>query len=145
MVIGILQFELLIRGAGSIKDKRRVVSSLKDKLHREHQVSIAEVALQDKMSAARLGLAMVGTDGKYVGQTFDRITAKLRALHDAELGSISREILQDPSGEPLEEVVDAREELEHDAGLAEEMRRQAAGLLGGDSREQDQSRPGDPR
>jgi uncharacterized protein YlxP (DUF503 family) len=129
MVIGILQFELLIRGAESIKDKRRVVSSVKDRLHREHQCSVAEVGLQDKMSVARLGLAMVGTDGKYVGQTFDRITAKLQALHDAELSSITREVLHDPQGEPLE-AVDPQEALQNDLELAEEMRRQAATMFG---------------
>jgi uncharacterized protein len=97
MVLGILQFELLIHGAESIKDKRRVVSSLKDRLHREHQVSVAEVGLLNNMSAARMALALVGSDGKHVGQTLDRITTKLRGLHDAELGEISREVLHDPS------------------------------------------------
>jgi uncharacterized protein YlxP (DUF503 family) len=93
MVIGILQFELFIHGAESIKDKRRVVSSLKDRLHREHQVSVAEVGLLDSRSVARLGLAMVGTDGRYVGQALDRITARLRALVDAELGDCVREVI----------------------------------------------------
>src|SRR5262245_30007815 len=98
MVIGILQFELLIHGAESIKDKRRVVSSLKDRLHREHMVSIAEVGLQDNTHAARLALALVGTDGRFVGQSLDRVTARLRALPDAELGDCSREVLHDPRG-----------------------------------------------
>lgn len=98
MIIGILQFELLIRGALSLKDKRSVVSSLKDRLHREHQVSVAEVGLQDRMTVARLGLAVVGSDGKHIGQTLDRITLKLRALHDAQLGDTRREILHDPQG-----------------------------------------------
>lgn len=107
MVVGILQFELLIRGAESIKDKRRVVVSVKDRLHREHQVSVAEVGLQDKMSAARLGLAVVGSDGRYVGQVLDRITLKLRSLTDAELGDVFREVLHDPRGD---EVADASED-----------------------------------
>lgn len=100
MVIGILQFELLVHGAESLKDKRRVVSSVKDRLRREHLVSVAEVALQDKMNMARMGLALVGTDGKYVGQTLDRITSWLRGLTDCELGDVSREILHDPQGDP---------------------------------------------
>ncbi len=96
MIIGILQFELLLRGATSLKDKRSVVSSLKDRLHREHQASVAEVALQDRIGVARLGLAVVGSDGKHIGQTLDRITLKLRALHDAQLGDTRREVLHDP-------------------------------------------------
>ncbi|HYE62186.1 MAG TPA: DUF503 domain-containing protein [Phycisphaerales bacterium] len=134
MVIGILQFELLIRGAESIKDKRRVVSSLKDKLHREHMVSVAEVALQDKMSVARMALAVVGNDGKHIGQTLDRIMAKLRALHDAELSGFSREVLHDPRGEPLPEGVDPLAALEHDEELAAEMLRLGENAIAGDGK-----------
>ncbi|MBX3383779.1 MAG: DUF503 domain-containing protein [Phycisphaeraceae bacterium] len=93
MVIGILQFELFIHDAESLKDKRRVVSSLKDRLHREHQVSVAEVGLQESHSVARLGLALVGSDGRHVGQTLDRITSRLRGLTDAELGDCVREVI----------------------------------------------------
>jgi hypothetical protein len=127
MVVGILQFELLIRGAASLKDKRRVVSSVKDKLHREHQVSVAEVALQDNMAVARLALALVGTDGKYVGQTLDRITAKLRALGEAELGEVSREVLHDPQGNAEPETYDPQADVEGTISLAEELRRHIEG------------------
>jgi uncharacterized protein len=80
MVVGILQFELIVRGAESLKDKRRVVRSVKDRLHREHQVSVAEVASQDTLTLAVIGLAAVGTDGKRIADVLDRITAKLRSL-----------------------------------------------------------------
>jgi uncharacterized protein len=93
MVIGILQFELLIPASQSLKDKRSVVRSVKDKLHREHQVSVAEVAAQEKLNAAVMALAAVGTDGAYIGELLDRISDKLRALPDAELGATSRSIL----------------------------------------------------
>lgn len=104
MVLGILQFELLIHDAESLKDKRRVISSVKDRLHREHQVSVAEVAAQDNMSVAIMGLACVGTDGARVGQVLDHITEKLRQVHDAELGDISRQILH---GSELQAAADA--------------------------------------
>ena len=93
MVIGILQFELLIHDPESLKDKRRVVRSVKDRLHREHMVSVAEVAAQDSLNVAVLGLALVGSDGVYVGQVLDQITAKLRATPDAELGEMTRELI----------------------------------------------------
>ncbi len=93
MVIGILQFELLIHGAESLKDKRRVLQGVKDRLHREHLVSVAEVALQDSFRAGVMGLALVGSDGRHVGTVLDQILAKLRGLHDAELGEVSRQIL----------------------------------------------------
>lgn len=99
MIIGILQFELLIHGSESLKDKRRVVRSVKDRLHREHQVSVAEIATQDSLNVATLGLAFVGSDGRHVGEVLDQITAKLRAVPDAELGDVSRELLRGRAGE----------------------------------------------
>ncbi|HRJ49314.1 MAG: DUF503 domain-containing protein [Phycisphaeraceae bacterium] len=93
MVIGILQFELLIHGAESLKDKRRVVNSVKDRFHREHLVSIAEVDGLDNPSIAVMGMAIVGREGRHIGETLDRITAKLRQLGGAELGDTSRQIL----------------------------------------------------
>jgi len=99
MFIGVLQFELFIHGASSIKDKRSVVASLKARLHREHLVSIAEVGMLDSMHVARLAVALVGADGRHIGQTLDRITAKIRALGgEAELGEVHREIISPGNG-----------------------------------------------
>jgi len=94
MVLGLLKFELHIRGSESLKDKRRVVNSVKDRLHREHQVSVAEVARQDNLSIASMGLACIAGDGKRAGEVLDHITEKLRALLDAELGVCARKIIQ---------------------------------------------------
>lgn len=93
MVVGVLQFELMIHDAESLKDKRRVVRSVKDRLHREHQVSVAEVGALDLLDVAMMGLSLVGTDGRHVGQVLDRIVEKLRGLHDAELGEVRREVM----------------------------------------------------
>lgn len=100
MVIGVLQFELLIPWAGSLKDKRRVVSSVKDRLHRQHLVSIAEVAGHDVLNVAVMGLAVVARDGRRAADVLDRIEAKLRgSMTDAELGETQREILSGRSGQ----------------------------------------------
>lgn len=114
MVIGILQFELLIHDAQSLKDKRRVVSSVKDRLHREHQVSVAEVGAQENPGLARMALALVTGDGKRAAAVLDQITTKLRALRDAELGDVSREVLHEADAarrETLDEPPDVAEEL----------------------------------
>ena len=94
MIIGVLQVELDIPGAESLKDKRRVVKSVKDKLHREHLVSVAEVAQQDNITTAILGFALVGSDGRKIGKTLDQISEKLRSLHDAEVAATKRHIIR---------------------------------------------------
>lgn len=93
MHVGILQFELIVPGSASLKDKRRVVKSLKDRLHRAHLVSVAEVGALDHHRIALMGLAMVSNSVPHIESTFDRILAKVRALGDARLGEVSREIL----------------------------------------------------
>lgn len=99
MIIGTLQFELFIRDAASIKDKRRVVKSLKDRLHREHLASVAEIAAHDSMSVAVLGVAVVGHEGKRVAQVLDAIQSKVESLTEAEVGGIRRELIHgDPDG-----------------------------------------------
>ena len=107
MIIGVLQFELLIHGSESLKDKRSVVKSVKDRLHREHMVAVAEVASHEILNQAILGLAVVGNDGAVIGSTLDRITEKMRSLRDAELGFTRRELLRPAwDGTPETEAID---------------------------------------
>ncbi len=93
MVIGVLQFELLVPGSHSLKDKRRVVKSLKDRLHREHLISIAEVEALDHHRLAVMGLSVVSNSAAYAGGVLDRVVEKLKAVRDARLGEVRREIL----------------------------------------------------
>ncbi|MEZ6243685.1 MAG: DUF503 family protein [Phycisphaerales bacterium] len=106
MVVGVLQFELHVQGAESLKDKRRVVRSVRDRLHREHMVSVAEVGALDTLNLAVMGLAVVGNDGKRVADVLDKVSAKLRSLHDAELGATSRQIIvgEDSPGAIVDEM-----------------------------------------
>ena len=62
MIVGTLQVRLLLRQARTLKDKRQVVRSIKDRLHNEFNVSVAEIESQDNRQLAVLGLAMVGTE-----------------------------------------------------------------------------------
>lgn len=93
MFIGILQFELLVRASTSLKDKRRVVRSVKDRLHRQHLVSVAEIAALDHPRLAVMALTLVSNSRANVEAVLDRVVRKLQALTTAELGAVSREIL----------------------------------------------------
>lgn len=93
MHVGILQFELLIHDSCSLKDKRRVVKSVKDRLHREHMVSVAEVAALDDLTLAVLGLSVVSNSPSHIRTVFDSIISKLRSRTDSELGDFTRDIL----------------------------------------------------
>lgn len=66
MVIGVIGWELEVFGCQSLKDKRRVVKSLKDRLRTRHNVSVAETRYQDLWQRAEITACAVGTDRKYV-------------------------------------------------------------------------------
>ncbi|WP_432800370.1 DUF503 domain-containing protein [Poriferisphaera sp. WC338] len=94
MVIGILQVELIVDGSESLKDKRRVVRSMKDRLHREHQVSVAEVDKQESLTHAVLGIVMASSDVKYTQSVLDKLVDKIQKgrgyyLHDYEIEILS--------------------------------------------------------
>lgn len=93
MLLALLQFELLIRGSECLKDKRRVVRSLKDRLHHEHQVSVAEVGAQNEIRRAELAVCLVSSDVAYASGVLDRIVEKLKSLRDAELGRCERRMI----------------------------------------------------
>lgn len=120
MVVGILQLELLVHGAESLKDKRRVVLSIKDRLSREHRVSVSEVGAQEMLNLAVLGVAMAGTEGRVVGQALDRIVAEVRAMGLAELGMTTRRVIHGEMWEMPEAPGSSEAEMS-EAELAAEM------------------------
>ena len=65
MVVSLLQFRLDLEGIESIKDKRRIVSSLKERMQRKFHMSVAEVDLQDSLSRAEIGAAIVSNSRQF--------------------------------------------------------------------------------
>jgi uncharacterized protein YlxP (DUF503 family) len=63
-----IQIIFEIPDADTIKEKRRVVRSIKDKLQRRFHLSAAEVDLQDSLAFAQIGGALV-SNSKTFGET----------------------------------------------------------------------------
>jgi uncharacterized protein len=80
MTIGVLQLELFVPDAMSLKDKRRVVKSIKDRIAHRHNVSIAEVAALDEHRRAILGVAMVANDSRYVEGALSKLVDFVRKV-----------------------------------------------------------------
>jgi hypothetical protein len=71
--IGLLHLELHVTQATSLKDKRRIVKSFKDRVRARYNVSAAEVASQDLLRRASLAVAMVGNDRRYIEGALQKI------------------------------------------------------------------------
>ena len=73
MVVGVIVWELHIDGCSSLKQKRAVLRSLKDRLRGRHNVSIAETDHQDVWQRAELSAAVVSYDRRRAQEMLSRI------------------------------------------------------------------------
>jgi hypothetical protein len=85
MIVGSLRVRLLLRQSRSLKDKRQVVRSIKERLRKAFNVSVAEVEAQDHRQLAVLGFAMVSTETQHLRSTFGQVVEALRSHPVAEL------------------------------------------------------------
>jgi len=85
LVVGVLQVELIVHDAMTLKDKRRVVKSIKDRIAHDFNVSIAEIDALDRHRKAVLGVSLVGNDGEFVRSSLDRVVERLRGFRGASL------------------------------------------------------------
>ncbi len=93
MVVGVLRFRLGVFESRSLKDKRRVTKSLKDRIGARHNVSIAEVDDLDHHQAATFGLAMVANEARFVESALSKIVDEVRAYPHASLLDYDIELL----------------------------------------------------
>jgi uncharacterized protein len=73
MVIGSLTLQLYIPASHSLKEKRSVVKSVVSRLRNEFNVSVAEIAEQDRWQTAIIGVACVSGDGNHVRQQLQAV------------------------------------------------------------------------
>ena len=83
MPIARLTLELEIPHAQSIKDRRQVVRSLKDRLRRHYNCSVAELDDANLWNRATLGIASISGSGSYLQA---QIVAIDRACHRLSTG-----------------------------------------------------------
>ena len=71
MHIGLLQIELFLPGNQSLKGKRQILRSIKDRIRNQVNVSISEVDNHDAWQSARLAIVTVGTNHERVSQVLE--------------------------------------------------------------------------
>lgn len=85
MIVGLCTVELYMPDADSLKAKRQILLSLKDRLRDKFNVSVAEVADQDLWQKAVLGIACVANEGAHVNQVLDQAINLIRSTRTLEL------------------------------------------------------------
>ena len=93
MMVGVLTVDLAILEAQSLKDKRRVIHGLKQKLRNRFNVSVAEVAYADAAKRCRLGIVMVTGQSRPLHSQLDKIVEMVRRTNGLTLVNYERECL----------------------------------------------------
>jgi len=93
MVVGVCTVELLIHESQSLKEKRQVLHSLKDRLRGKFNISLAEVDGHDLWQKAVLGMACVANDGTHVEQVLEQVLNVMKSMPAIEVVRVHRELL----------------------------------------------------
>jgi uncharacterized protein YlxP (DUF503 family) len=88
VVVGVVTWDLHLDGCASLKDKRRIVKSLKDRLRQRFNVSVAETDSHELWQRAELSCCVVATD---------------RQRAQEVLGAVDRFV----AGDPLARIIDS--------------------------------------
>jgi uncharacterized protein len=90
MQIGLLTLEIHISEAQSLKDKRQVLRSLKDRLRAHFNVAVAELEHQELWQRSKVGVVSISSDSKHLEESFVAIAAESERLLGRDL--VSQEI-----------------------------------------------------
>ena len=92
MHVGVVTMELAIYESTSLKDKRRVLKSLKDRVRETFNAAIAEVDHQDARQRATLAVAMVSSDSRHLHSGLDQVVDFVRRGGGSSLLTFEKEV-----------------------------------------------------
>jgi uncharacterized protein YlxP (DUF503 family) len=92
--VAVALFELHIEYAQSLKEKRMVVKSLRDKLRHRFEISAAEVGLQDVHQRAQIGLSFVTGSRQMAQSLMEKIEVFVDDNTDAVVRDWTSELLE---------------------------------------------------
>ncbi len=101
MVVGVCRLTLMAPESHSLKEKRMVVRSIKDRTRLKFNVAIAEVSAQDDWQEVVLGFAVVANDKPFVQGMVEKIVSFIDGLALAKMVDDEKDFIQYGEGEAL--------------------------------------------
>jgi len=95
MPIGLLTLEIHISDAQSLKDKRQVLRSLKDRLRAHYNVAVAELDHQETWQRSRVGVVGISSDGKHLEESLQAVAEESARMLGRDLVSSEIEYFED--------------------------------------------------
>ncbi|MED5564503.1 MAG: DUF503 domain-containing protein [Gemmatimonadota bacterium] len=90
MLVSGCSWDLSLPECRSLKDKRRVVKSLKDRIRGRFNVSVAETAHQDVWTRAQLSVALVTRDGASPDSVISKLDRFIEGEHRVVILSVDK-------------------------------------------------------
>lgn len=83
-------WKLHLPGCGSLKEKRSVLKSLKDRLHRQYNVSVAETAHQDLPDRAEIAACVVSNERRHAESVLTSVDRMVEGNAEARIIDTSK-------------------------------------------------------
>ena len=93
MVVGVCQLDLFIAENNSLKEKRRILKRIIERVKNKFNVSIAEVGHNDVWQSAQIGLCIVGNDRRFINSSLDKAVSFIEQLGSTEIIKSEIELL----------------------------------------------------
>ena len=93
MPVGLLTLEIHLPDARSLKDKRQVLRSLKDRLRGQFNVAVAELDHQDLWQRALVGVVTLSNDPRHLEESMRSVLAESERVLGRDLVSHELEVL----------------------------------------------------
>lgn len=92
MIIKTLELCIYIEHSNSLKDKRRVLKSMTQRLRQKFNISVAELDYLDSYREALIGIVIVSNDQSYSDKVLDQCLNLIETEYDLEVVEITKEI-----------------------------------------------------
>jgi uncharacterized protein YlxP (DUF503 family) len=101
MTVGYCVIKLALFGNRSLKGKRKVLKSIKDRVKGKFNISVSEVGNQDVWQTMLIGVATIGPDSAYIDSLLNQVVNFIDRMGLAHLSSYKIRLI--PVGDPEED------------------------------------------
>lgn len=85
MIVGVLTVEYALHGNDSLKGKRRIANSIKQKTRNTFNVAVAEVGTEDSLCSLRLAVVSVSNSQNHLMSRLTKCLSHLEACSSEEM------------------------------------------------------------
>jgi uncharacterized protein YlxP (DUF503 family) len=85
VTVGVLIIEIIIHASTSLKEKRLVLNSIKDRLRKKFNVSVAELDFQDKWQRSQIGIAVISNSYGHAEESLQKLFRYLDQSDEYEI------------------------------------------------------------